>query len=157
MIDFSFRLLVIILSLKNASLFEVDEKSIESTFNGPSEHSKILSSVETKNDDRKIIFTDNSGESFDKEKSHKYGQNMKSSYNKKNKFAKGKKRSYNRKFNINDKNMKKFSKLRKPEEKSQSDDENLELRKNRKRGKKNKVYHNIFMKDEYKKNHAIFW
>ena len=156
MIDFSFRLLIIILSLKNAYLFEVDDKSIES-FNRPSELSKTLSSVETKYDDGKKLFSDASGESFDKEKSHKFGHNMKSSYNKEKKFANGKKRSYNRKFNMNDKNMKKFSKLRQPEQKTQSDDENLELRKNRKRGSKNKMYHNIFMKDEYKKDHAIFW
>lgn len=154
MIDFSLRLLLIFLSLKNACLLSFEKTSLETNFYKPSESSAL--NLEKKNYNQNI-FLNNSGESFDDDFKHRYGQKMKSSYNKQNKFANGKKQSYNRNFKLNDKNMKKTHRnLSRPDQKHRND-ESLELRKNRKSGSKNKAYHNIFMKDEYKKNHAIFW
>lgn len=177
-----------------------------------------------KNKKKKKDFILDSGESFEKSKSHSYGHNKKKSYNKENKFEKGKKGSYERTYKFKDNDMKKelikfkqpmydeseesvenlkhrknkkddtkkqSIKLKQPinEEKdnnmeenldlreNKNDDmkkqslkleqpineesdksvENVELRKNKKRGSKKIAYHNVFMKDEYKKDHTLFW
>lgn len=101
----------------------------------------------------------NSGESFDKEKSHRYGHNMKSSYNSDKSFATGKKGSYERKYKKGKHSKNKKSiKIKKPEEKAEDKSlEKLELHSKKNSGSKNKAYHNVFIKDEYKKNHALFW
>lgn len=110
-----------------------------------------------KNKKKKKDFVLDSGESFERTKSRSYGHKKKKSYNKENMFEKGKKGSYERTYKFKDEGEKKQSiKLKQPKhEENDNSEEKVELRKNKKKGSKKMEYHNLFMKDEYKKDHTI--
>lgn len=106
------------------------------------------------------------GHSQEEKYKKKNGKESNKDYKKEFKFSKGKKGSYNREHNGGDfgeDGGKKSSHY--DEHKKQSEHESegkhekggkFDAKKHHKKGSKSKGYHNVFMKDEYKKDHTFY-
>lgn len=90
-----------------------------------------------------------SGEEFEKSLSRRKGHKTKMHYDKASSYERGRKGAYARSFGD-----KKSKKENYEAEANLNDDQNedLHLKKRKNKGKKNMAYHNVFMKDEYKKD-----
>lgn len=106
------------------------------------------------------------GKKFENSYHKKHGYKTSEGYNTDQKYSKGKKDSYEKKHDLGDENSEKKNKESNYEDHEQSEDDNSQghkengekynLKKHHKKGSKAKGYHNVFMKDEYKKDHIFY-
>lgn len=106
------------------------------------------------------------GQAQEEKFNRKKGKKLKKNYKKEFKFSKGKKGSYNKEDDngdygeAGDKKASHYDDHNKHSEHESSDKQEkggqFDKKKHHKKGSKSKGYHNVFMKDEYKKDHTFY-
>lgn len=106
-----------------------------------------------KNNDQESNEAKKNGEEYSHDEGTSKGHRTKMYYDKASSYERGQKGSYERSFGDKEQDKEDYK-----AEANLNDDrsEDVELKKRKNKGSKNKAYHNVFMKDEYKKDHTIF-
>ncbi|XP_070493287.1 protein FAM133A-like [Chironomus tepperi] len=130
-----------------------------------SSHPKASNTV-VKSKNGEVSTLSEGGKKYENSYHKKHGYKTNEDYNTAQKFSKGKKDSYEKKHDSGNENSEKKNKVSDYEDHEQSEDDNHQghkengekynLKKHHKKGSKAKGYHNVFMKDEYKKDHIIY-
>ncbi|CAG9803782.1 unnamed protein product [Chironomus riparius] len=144
----------------------LDEESILKKYDTKEPRHPKASNIIIKSSNGEVSTLTEGGKKFENSYHKKHGFKTSEGYNNDQKYSKGKKDSYEKKHDLGDENSEKKNKQSNFEDHEQSEDdnnqghkengENYNLKKHHKKGSKAKGYHNVFMKDEYKKDHIFY-
>jgi len=130
-----------------------------------SSHPKASNTI-VKSGNNEVTTLSEGGKKFENSYQKKHGFKTNEGYNTDQKYSQGKKDSYDKKHDSGNENSEKKNKASNYEDHEQSEDDNNQghtengekynSKKQHKKGSKSKGYHNVFMKDEYKKDHIFY-